>query len=223
MTNGEIFFISHDSFLKEEITQEFLSEGYEISCVSFLPEEPNFFDVIILPADVFLRLRLPLPNTRFLPYGDVSLLKICFSRGATDYLSTPLNSEETVCRTENLISKNYKFIGEFGSFESNLFTFGNVTISLSPEEKKILQVLFRKKGVPVHKETLTQILNENFSLNLQVDMKNNSVLSRNIDMRISNIRKKFSAFSNQDLIPYISTVYGKGYVFDIIKNKKNLS
>lgn len=224
MIRGEIFFISHDSLLKKQVTQEFLSEGFEISCVSFLPETPTFFDVIILPADVFLRLRFPLPLSRFIPYGDTEFLKICFSRGATDFLSTPLNIEEIVCRTENLLTKNFKFIGELGHIDSNFFTFGNVSIYLSPEEKTILQVLFRQKGSPVSKCTLTQIITENYTLSVQnEDNEPQKILSRNIDMRISKLRKKFVAFSELDIIPYISTVYGKGYLFDIILNKKNLS
>ena len=128
--------------------------------------------------------------------------------GCDDYLAKPFNLEELLLRTSKMLKRVNK--------EFDVFSFGpwsitkenltakkdQISIQLTPQEIKILEILVREKGAVVSREKL---LTEALGYSTGVE-------SRTIDNFIVRLRKSFEADpKNPELI---KSVRGAGYIFE---------
>lgn len=128
--------------------------------------------------------------------------------GGDDYLPKPFNLEELLIRVEKMIKRNSKVELEtflFGDFQINPGDFSaknsqGDSLNLTPQEFKIIEILYLNKGTVVSRETL---------LTEALGYKGN-VESRTIDNFIVRLRKYFENDPKKPLL--IRSVRGAGYI-----------
>jgi len=132
--------------------------------------------------------------------------------GADDYVCKPLNFEELLLRTQNLMKKLVPIEPElkaseyikFGHCllhpENRLLLFECKKIQLTEGEQQILLTLIGKRGKVVSRDTLALALGKHY-LNIS---------SRSVDMLVGRLRKKLS--DNAKMPEQIVTCRGKGYM-----------
>ncbi len=133
--------------------------------------------------------------------------------GADDYLAKPFNPRELVARIKAILRRiellqhepvSAVTVLNLNEVELNTqnrqVSCCNQPLSLTATEFQILELLMRKAGELVSKETLSQ----------QVLGRRLQLYDRSLDMHISNIRKKLAQFSRTEKI---QTLRGSGYLF----------
>ncbi|MGS0693384.1 response regulator transcription factor [Shewanella sp. 0m-4] len=135
-----------------------------------------------------------------------------YELGADDFLSKPFSHRELVVRINALMRRidciknnadcQLKFSEDI-SFDDNQFMISTSeqSVSFTQTEFKLFKYLFERKGLVVTKQ----------ELQLRVLQKELGQFDRNLDMHISNTRRKLS--ENQLPKTMINTVRGKGYSF----------
>ncbi len=127
--------------------------------------------------------------------------------GADDYITKPFSLRELAARIKVILRRleknqvqNQKQIFDLTIEPDNFRVLrGNVEISLTPSEFKILRLLASQPGrVFTRLQLVEAILGDSYD-----------GYERSIDTHISNLRKKLS----QDEYQYIETVHGVGYKF----------
>ncbi len=143
------------------------------------------------------------------------------SIGADDYVLKPFSPRELVSRVKALIRRSYRSsapLAEILSFnEGNLkininkmlVEKNNMIIDLTTNEFKVLKSLVSNSSHVLSREQLI-----NFALGQDYEG-----YDRTIDTYIKNIRQKIE--TDHKSPEYIHTIYGAGYKFEFIPNKKS--
>lgn len=133
--------------------------------------------------------------------------------GADDYLAKPFNPRELQARVKAIL-RRVEHAQHDNNLAGQLLEVNQVTlnpgnrqvhcqqhdVSLTATEFQLLEMLMRHAGQLVSKEILSQ----------QVLGRRLQLYDRSLDMHISNIRKKFSQFAQDEKI---QTLRGSGYLF----------
>ena len=83
------------------------------------------------------------------------------------------------------------------SLEGNVFTLGEVTLTLRPKEAAVMSALLAKRGAAVSREKLSSLLGESST--------------NKTDVHVCYLRRKIATVTDR---PIIKTVRGKGYIID---------
>ncbi|WP_286233848.1 response regulator [Thalassotalea sediminis] len=144
--------------------------------------------------------------------GDETDKVLGLELGADDYLAKPFQHRELLARI-NAILRRIDIVKEHNDAQST-YHINNVNlnpacrevychghaIELTGTEYQILMLLMEHCGTIVSKETISK----------QVMQRTLSPFDRSIDMHVSNIRRKFSPFTDDEKI---KTIRGAGYLF----------
>ncbi len=186
-------------------------------------QEKKAFDAIVLDfmlpglqgLDILQRLRhfSSTPVLMLTARGDDIDRIVGLESGADDYLPKPCNPRELLARlrailrrTETTMTKK-KAVLVFELHDIRLdsgnrqVSVGNNLLTLTSAEFNTLHALMERAGQVVTKEQLTEI-----ALN-----RKHTRYDRSIDVHISSIRKKISAY--RENLELIKTVRGSGYIF----------
>lgn len=143
------------------------------------------------------------------------------SIGADDYVLKPFSPRELVSRVKALLRRSYRNstpLAEVLSFNKGnleididkmLVKKDSKTINFTTNEFKVLVALVSNSGNVLSREQLIEYA-------LGHDYEG---FDRTIDTYIKNIRQKIE--TNHKKPEYIHTIYGAGYKFDFISNKKS--
>lgn len=224
----KILMIDDDQTLVALMTEYLASENFDViarhdgeSGLALAKKEK--FDLILLDVmmpklngfDVLKALG-PNHNTPILMLtakGDDSDRILGLELGADDYLAKPFKHRELVARI-NAIFRRINIVQNQLSTQTEQLhinqvslnhatrtvTCHNRAVDLTGTEYQILALLMSNKGSIVSKEEISE----------QVLARKLSQYDRSIDMHVSNIRRKLSAFCEQEKI---KTVRGAGYIF----------
>lgn len=217
MDTEKVYVITYDALFEYQVAVESKKQQQPVLFLSDLPKNINPYDLILIPAEFFLE-RFPFQGAeRSIVYGNPMFIKQCFTLGVADYVTTPVNLQELFCRIQKskLINNYTPFIA--GNIQSRVFNFKTCSIHLSNEEEIILRTLVSFYGKTVSRELLQLVLlkNKNKLSPLDFDIIK-SIKSRNIDMRISKLRKKLDILKQFEYYPEIFSEYSKGYYLTII-------
>ena len=214
---SKILVVDDDIVLCELLQEVLEEEGYEVHCahcgrtgLAYLQEQP--VDLVLL--DVMLphidgmqmarRIcqRFATPIIMLTALGDEGSLLDGFQAGADHYMAKPFKVPELLARIKSTMRR----VGLEKQRGSNSPTDMGVAeqlrrIPLTGTESELLEYLVKHNGIVVSKAELQKA----------VLKKELSPFDRNLDMHISNIRRKIvqSGLSKQ----HIKTVRGKGYSF----------
>lgn len=133
---------------------------------------------------------------------DEAFVIDCFNAGADQYLPRPYSGEQLLMRFRSLLRRvEFENNRQRPSFTTNTLAQSLAEMPLTITEEKLLKYLMQSRGGPVAKKELqTQVLLNDFSQH-----------DRNLDMHISNIRRKLTQFGfSKELI---MTIRNKGYSF----------
>lgn len=130
--------------------------------------------------------------------------------GADDYLPKPCDPRELTARLKAILRRSHPTtttpshieIGDL-SYSSirGVATIGEVEITLTVSESRLLEALLKQPGEPIDKQVLTQLaLGKPLTL-----------YDRSLDMHISNLRKKLGPHS--DGSPRILSLRSRGYYY----------
>ena len=214
---SKILVVDDDIVLCELLQEVLEEEGYEVHCahcgrtgLAYLQEQP--VDLVLL--DVMLphidgmqmarRIcqRFATPIIMLTALGDEGSLLDGFQAGADHYMAKPFKVPELLARIKSTMRR----VGLEKQRGSNSPTDMGVAeqlrrIPLTGTESELLEYLVKHNGIVVSKAELQKA----------VLKKELSPFDRNLDMHISNIRRKIvqSGLPKQ----HIKTVRGKGYSF----------
>ncbi|WP_299083752.1 response regulator transcription factor [uncultured Paraglaciecola sp.] len=225
MSAKKILLIDDDVALTELLVEYLTPQGYELE-VAFdgesgvaLATSNKHYDLILLDVmlpkldgfEVLKKLRLShlTPVLMLTAKGDDYDKILGLELGADDYLPKPFNHRELSARIKALVRR--MALLSSNRMHQNL-TLGNVEIipaaqdvfcagklvDLTSTEYSILYLLMVNQGSLVSKQDISK----------KVLGKNLSAFDRNIDMHISNLRKKLAVFSSDEKI---KTHRGAGY------------
>ncbi|ARD22443.1 response regulator transcription factor [Shewanella japonica] len=205
------------------LCQQMESMGYSIEIVdngfnALVELERNEFEVILLDYSVpkmesFWLLMAKHCHTPVIVLANDNndLERIhAFELGADDYIASPFNVKELLLRVNVLRRRSEKVVHQ-SDFDDILFDDTNNTVMLNTQHLKLTQTeyrlfkyLFQRKGEVVTKA----------ELQMRVLHKELGEFDRNLDMHISNTRRKMA----NKCLPreLINTVRGKGYCFSPI-------
>lgn len=154
-----------------------------------------------------LSIERALPAIMLTAKGDDIDRIVGLELGADDYLGKPCNPRELLARIHAVLKRSQRsLIANTGTLPDSLFHLdsvqrtcyvGDVAITLTGKEFDLLYVLLRHKGEIIDKATLSQNV-------LQRELQ---PFDRSIDVHISRLRKKLSAFHEEP----IRAIRGKGY------------
>ncbi|MCC4831944.1 response regulator transcription factor [Shewanella sp. 1_MG-2023] len=202
------------------LCQDMESLGYSIEIVdnafnALVEIERNDFEVILLDyfvpkMDSFWLLMAKHCQTPVIVLAnnndDVERMQ-AYELGADDYIAAPYNVKELLLRVNVLRRRSDKVIHQ-SDFDDVLFDDVSNTVTLNTQHLKLTQTeyrlfkyLFQRKGEVVTKA----------ELQMRVLHKELGEFDRNLDMHISNTRRKMA----KKCLPreLINTVRGKGYCF----------
>ncbi|MBY5946327.1 response regulator transcription factor [Photobacterium rosenbergii] len=214
---SKILVVDDDIVLCELLQEVLEEEGYDVHCahcgktgLAYLQEQP--VDLVLL--DVMLphidgmqmarRIcqRFATPIIMLTALGDEASLLDGLQAGADHYMAKPFNVPELLARIKSTMRR----VGLEKQRGSNVSTDMDITeqlrrIPLTGTESELLEYLVKHNGIVVSKAELQKA----------VLKKELSPFDRNLDMHISNIRRKIvqSGLPKQ----HIKTVRGKGYSF----------
>lgn len=224
-----ILLIDDDVELAELLTEFLNGEGYQVSCcydgVSGLAKAfDNHIDLIML--DVMMpklngfEVLKALGGTHKTPIlmltakGDDTDRIKGLELGADDYLPKPFHHQELLARI-NAIFRRIDIVKQqapqvssstqevngvkLNSASHEVFCHDN-KVELTGTEFQMLAFLMQHQGEIVSKTTLSE----------EILHRKLTPFDRNIDMHVSNIRRKLMNFSEQDKI---KTIRGAGYIF----------
>ncbi|WP_220754223.1 response regulator transcription factor [Shewanella sp. KT0246] len=205
------------------LCQQMESMGYEIHIVdngfnALVELERHEFEVILLDYNVpkmdsfwLLMAKHCQTPVIVLANNNVDQERInAFEQGADDYIAAPFNVKELLLRVNVLRRRSEKVVHR-SDFDDILFEDVNNTVMLNTQHLKLTQTeyrlfkyLFQRKGEVVTKA----------ELQMRVLHKELGEFDRNLDMHISNTRRKMA--KNSLPRELINTVRGKGYCFSPI-------
>ncbi|MBC7004278.1 response regulator transcription factor [Photobacterium sp. BZF1] len=214
---SKILVVDDDIVLCELLQEVLEEEGYDVHCahcgktgLAYLQEQP--VDLVLL--DVMLphidgmqmarRIcqRFATPIIMLTALGDEASLLDGLQAGADHYMAKPFKVPELLARIKSTMRR----VGLEKQRGSNVSTDMDITeqlrrIPLTGTESELLEYLVKHNGIVVSKAELQKAV-------LKKEM---SPFDRNLDMHISNIRRKIvqSGLPKQ----HIKTVRGKGYSF----------
>ena len=214
---SKILVVDDDIVLCELLQEVLEEEGYDVHCahcgktgLAYLQEQP--VDLVLL--DVMLphidgmqmarRIcqRFATPIIMLTALGDEASLLDGLQAGADHYMAKPFKVPELLARIKSTMRR----VGLEKQRGSNVSTDVGITeqlrrIPLTGTESELLEYLVKHNGIVVSKAELQKA----------VLKKELSPFDRNLDMHISNIRRKIvqSGLPKQ----HIKTVRGKGYSF----------
>lgn len=217
MEKEKVYVITYDALFEYQVAVESKKQQQPVLFLRDLPKSVNPYDLILIPAELFLE-NFPFQGAeRSIVYGNPMFIKQCFTLGAADYISTPVNYQELFCRIQKskLINNYTPFFA--GNIQSHVFNFKTCSIHLSNEEEIIFRTLISFYGKTVSRKLLqiALIKNKNKLSPLDFDIIK-SIKSRNIDMRISKLRKKLDVLKKFEYYPEIISEYGEGYFLTLI-------
>lgn len=217
MDSEKVYIIANDALFEYQVASESKREGQPVVFLKDLPKSIDPFDLIVLPAEMFLE-HFPFYGTeRCIVYGKSFYLKQCFVLGILDYITTPVNFQELFCRIDKskLINTYQPFFA--GNIQARTLNFKTCSIHLSNEEEIILRTLISCYGKTVTRKVLHMVLAKKKSKLSVLDYDIiSSIKSRNIDMRVSNLRKKLNILKQFEYYPEIFSEYGEGYYLTIV-------
>jgi DNA-binding response OmpR family regulator len=222
----KVLIVDDDPVTRDVLQHALLSQGYEVTCASNGHEaigtvEQAPIDLIVLDIDMptmdgyeFLASRNNnLPVILISATNNEDRRIRGFELGADDFISKPVSVRELAVRIAAL--KRRIEIAKTGETESkpliiNDVAFNDVDCSIQFDQRSVVltqtefnlfKYLFDRKGQVVTKA----------ELQLSVLKKELGKFDRNLDMHISNTRKKLA----QTALPktWINTVRGQGYCF----------
>lgn len=214
---SHILVVDDDLQLCELLTEVLQEEGYQVNCVNDGESALNYMQT--LPVDLVL-LDVMLPHIDGLQVarricqrfatpilmltalgGEKSMLE-GLQAGADQYLVKPFAVTELFARITSLLRRV--------ALEKQRFTLRDCSapfsvkfsrLPLTETEKQLMQFLIKRDGETVSKAILQK----------EVLKKDICAFDRNLDMHISNIRRKMLHAGLSKL--HIKTVHGKGYLF----------
>ncbi len=220
----KILIIEDEETIREGITYNFKSEGYDVQAFESAEDALDTFheyDLIIL--DVMLP---QMQGTDFLKivrksYPQLPILMLtaksseedvteALKLGADDYVTKPFRITEILLRAKRMLERSEWYrhddvkILTCSTFSVNFDLLEAYTqkgtIKLTQYEAFILKLLSQNKGKIVSKKELLE----------KVWGYNGHTETRTIDVFISRLRKHLDTFNKK----YIKTVRGVGYIFD---------
>ncbi|MCL1068564.1 response regulator transcription factor [Shewanella olleyana] len=206
-----------------QLCQQMEPMGYDIQIVdnsfnALVELERNEFEVILLDYSVpkmdsfwlLMAKHCQTPVIVLVNNNDDQERIHAFEQGADDYIAAPFNVKELLLRVNVLRRRSEKVVHQ-SDFDDILFDDVNNTVMLNTQNLKLTQTeyrlfkyLFQRKGEVVTKA----------ELQMRVLHKELGEFDRNLDMHISNTRRKMA----KKCLPreLINTVRGKGYCFSPI-------
>jgi two-component system cell cycle response regulator CtrA len=227
-----VLLIEDDSATTKSIKMLLKSQRYVCDCTDLGEDGLEIaklyeYDIIILDLmlpdmdgyDVLKRMRLARVETPVLilsGLGEPANKVKGFEKGADDYMTKPFDQEELIARIQAIVRRSHGYsvpainVGNLTvNLASRSIELDDQTIPLTRTEFSIVELLARRKGNLISKETL---LNHIYGSINEPDQKV-------VDVFICKIRKKLAAASDGD--KYIRTVWGDGYVMDDPKKNNN--
>lgn len=228
MKKAKVLLIDDDQQLSELLVEYLNSEGFEVTCcfdgVTGLAKAfDDSIDIILLDVMMpnlngFEVLKAlggshKTPILMLTAKGDEDDKVKGLELGADDYLAKPFHHKELVARI-NAILRRINKLNENTPTKTSSLCVNNVELNdasravlchnqpveLTGTEYQMLALLMNQNGKIVSKAQLSeQVLNRKLS-----------PFDRNIDMHISNIRKKLLASHNEEKL---KTIRGAGYIF----------
>lgn len=217
---SQILIVDDDVQLCELLTEVLIEDGYEVHSVHCGESALNYMQA--KPVDLVL-LDVMLPNINGLQVArricqrfatpilmltalaDETAMLDCLQAGADQYIAKPYNVVELLTRIQVMLrrvglEKQRQNLGnELGNESSILMQLSR--LALTGTEAELLEYLVSRHEVVVSKGELQK----------QVLKKDLCPFDRNLDMHISNIRRKMVQSGLSKL--HIKTVRGKGYSF----------
>ncbi|PKG38456.1 response regulator transcription factor [Psychromonas sp. Urea-02u-13] len=214
---SHILVVDDDLQLCELLTEVLQEEGYQVHCVNDGESALNYMQTLrvdLVLLDVMLphidglqvarricqRFATPILMLTALG-GEKSMLE-GLQAGADQYLVKPFAVTELFARITSLLRRVALEKQRFTLRDcSDSFSIKFSGLPLTETEKQLMQFLIKRDGETVSKATLQK----------EVLKKDISAFDRNLDMHISNIRRKMLHAGLSKL--HIKTVHGKGYLF----------
>lgn len=227
MQKPHILIIDDDHELSELLSELLTAEGFEITCcydgVTGLAKafDKNIdlimLDVMMPKLNGFEVLKAlggshSIPILMLTAKGDDNDRILGLELGADDYLAKPFHPKELLARIKAIfrridIVKSTQVIDTSEAINSVRLNHATLevfchehAVILTGTEYQMLDYLMQHAGKVVSKNDLSE----------KVLHRRLTPFDRNIDMHVSNIRRKLMAFSEQDKI---KTIRGSGYIF----------
>jgi two-component system response regulator protein BraR/BceR len=221
--NQRIFIVEDDPVITEVIEQHLTKWGFICSKVAnfqHVSQEIQAFEADLVLLDISLpfyngfywcqeiRNYSELPIIFLSSASDNMNMVMAMNLGADDFMAKPFDLSVLVAKIQALLRRSYQFGNSplkytYQSYElnpqENIVKFGNDTVLLTPNESKILLLLFQKAGKIVSREEIMEKLWEGDEF----------VDSNTLAVNMTRLRKKLAAIS---LDGAIQTVKNKGYL-----------
>ncbi|MBL4913890.1 response regulator transcription factor [Shewanella schlegeliana] len=219
----QILLVDADSTIRGALQQALVDEGYHVAvedCAEQVLLNKTFVsaELILLTLDMsdtsalerFSLLEINTPIIVISP-SDAEEDRIrAYELGADDFIAQPFNQRELLVRIQALIRRVGKTSCKTGvdlgladkiTFDDNQFivSISKISVALTQTEFSLFKYLFERKGEVVTKQELQR----------RILHKELGQFDRNLDMHISNTRRKLAA--NELPKSLINTVRGKGY------------
>ncbi|EDM68644.1 putative transcriptional regulator CpxR [Moritella sp. PE36] len=216
LTVSQILIVDDDIQLCELLTEVLVEDGYQVhsvhcgeSALDYMQAKP--VDLVLLDVmlpninglQVARRIcqRFATPILMLTALADESAMLDCLQAGADQYIAKPYSVPELLTRIQVMLrrvglEKQRQNLGGESSILTQLSR-----LSLTGTEAELLEYLVSRHEIVVSKAELQK----------QVLKKDLCPFDRNLDMHISNIRRKMVQSGLSKL--HIKTVRGKGYSF----------
>jgi two-component system, OmpR family, response regulator len=227
----KILIVEDDRLLANGLRMALQSTGYKVESASDgedadLLMSTNTYDLVVLDLglpgidglEVLSRLRKRYCTTPVLilsARNDLKDLVNGLNSGANDYLTKPFELEELQARIRALLRKEHW--GNMNEVRYGDLSFDTVErkffarereLELLPRELTVLELLFKRAGRTVKKQTIIDELTE-----LDLELSDNA-----LDIMIYRLRKKI-----EDSKCAIRTIRGMGYILETPKATENMN
>lgn len=221
--HNKIYLVEDDEMIRQTVSTALEKWGFTVFCVENFQYVMEEFQEI-QPDLVLMDISLPYFNgyhwceqirkvsnvpTIFLSSAsDKMNIVMAVNIGGDDFISKPFDLDILVAKVQAVLRRTYTFnehdqqvTYKKWSLElaENQLVYGDQTLSLTPNETKILALLFATPEKPVSKEVIMEKLWES-----------EEFISKNtLTVNVARLRKKLS---EQGIPSIIQTVKGKGYI-----------
>ncbi|GIU25227.1 response regulator transcription factor [Shewanella sp. MBTL60-007] len=219
----QVLLVDMDSTSRGALQQVLVAEGYDVAvgnCSEQLLSKATFVsaDLILIALDINDTSALESISSiggskpiMVLSTSDKEEDRIkAYELGADDFMARPVNPRElsirmqALCRRVDSTMNNVRFGHDASNkiaFDDSRFTvsISETSVSLTQTEFSLFKYLFERKGQVITKQELQQ----------RILHKELGQFDRNLDMHISNTRRKLAAKELPKSL--INTVRGKGY------------